>query len=67
MSESFKLKCACVCLSPQIEKHVLHVLEQEADSASPSHLSPEELVYAKEWVVSACTQCYCHALHKPYQ
>ena len=43
-----------VCLSlislhvSQIERHVMHVLEQEADPNSPSHLSPEELAFAKE-------------------
>ena len=34
----------------QIEKHVVHVLEQEAarEESEPSRLSPEELQYAKE-------------------
>ena len=34
----------------QIEKYVVHILEQEAtrDPSEPSHLSPEELQYAKE-------------------
>ncbi|CAI8031390.1 DNA replication complex GINS protein SLD5 [Geodia barretti] len=33
----------------KIERHVLHVLEQEADGSSSSRLSPEELVFAKEY------------------
>ena len=37
----------------KIEKYVVHVLEQEAarDQSEPSRLSPEELQYAKEWVI----------------
>ncbi|EDO26653.1 predicted protein, partial [Nematostella vectensis] len=35
----------------KIEKHVVHILEQEAsrDADEPSRLSPEELQYAKEY------------------
>lgn len=35
----------------EIEKHVVHVLEQEAarEESEPSRLSPEELQYAKEY------------------
>jgi GINS complex subunit 4 len=36
----------------KIEKYVMHVLEQEADSSSLSRLSPEELIFAKEYADS---------------
>ena len=48
MHEQGMCRTLTLVVSVQIEKYVMHVLEQEADSSSPSLLSPEELVFAKE-------------------
>ena len=48
MIEQRMCRILTLVVSVQIEKYVMHVLEQEADPGSPSLLSPEELIFAKE-------------------
>ena len=50
----------------QIEQHVVHVLEWEATQSTSSRLSPEELVYAKDFADNMDTHLHSLVLrHMP--